>query len=78
MTEAHTSRKTAASKSAVHGKSAAKMAGTRKLSGITPEQRYRMIEEAAYYRAEHRAFAGGDPMQDWVQAEAEIAQRIGA
>jgi hypothetical protein len=39
---------------------------------VTPEQRVHMIAEAAYYLAEHRHFAGGDPMQDWLQAETEI------
>ena len=39
---------------------------------VAPEQRVHMIAEAAYYLAEHRHFAGGDPMQDWLQAEAEI------
>jgi hypothetical protein len=78
MTEARTTRKTAATKSADAVKPTAKKSATRKSPGITPEQRYRMIEEAAYYRAEHRAFTGGDPLQDWVQAEAEVAQRIGA
>lgn len=33
-----------------------------------------MVAVAAYFRAEHRGFASGDPVQDWVQAEAEIAQ----
>jgi hypothetical protein len=31
-----------------------------------------MIAEAAYYKAEQRGFAGGDPLQDWLDAEAEI------
>jgi hypothetical protein len=31
-----------------------------------------MIEEAAYFRAQQRGFAGGDPMRDWLDAEAEI------
>jgi prefoldin subunit 5 len=31
-----------------------------------------MIAEAAYFRAEHRGFQGGDPLDDWLQAEAEI------
>jgi len=31
-----------------------------------------MIAEAAYFRAEHRGFRGGDPLEDWLQAEAEI------
>ena len=43
-----------------------------KLSDITPEQRQHMIAEAAYYRAEQRSFQGGDPQQDWLEAEAEI------
>ena len=36
------------------------------------EERTRMIAEAAYYRAESRGFTGGDPLQDWLDAEAEI------
>jgi hypothetical protein len=31
-----------------------------------------MIEEAAYYRAQRRGCAGGDPVADWLEAEAEI------
>lgn len=37
-----------------------------------PQQRYFMISEAAYYRAERRGFQGGDPVADWLEAEAEI------
>lgn len=39
---------------------------------VTPEQRWRMIEEAAYYRAEKRGFLGNHLADDWVTAEAEI------
>jgi hypothetical protein len=39
---------------------------------ITPQQRYQMIAEAAYFIAERRAFAAGDPAQDWLEAETEI------
>ncbi len=39
---------------------------------VAPEERYRMIAEAAYYRAEKRGFAGGDMAEDWCEAEAEI------
>lgn len=39
---------------------------------ITPEQRYRMICDAAYYRAERRGFIGGNSAEDWAAAEAEI------
>jgi hypothetical protein len=31
-----------------------------------------MIAEAAYYRAERRAFAPGHEIEDWLQAEREI------
>jgi hypothetical protein len=31
-----------------------------------------MIAEAAYFRAEHRAFLGGSLEQDWLESEAEI------
>lgn len=30
------------------------------------------IAEAAYFHAEHRGFKGGDPVADWLAAEAEI------
>lgn len=39
---------------------------------VDVEQRHHMIEEAAYFLAEHRGFEGGDPLQDWLVAEAEI------
>jgi hypothetical protein len=31
-----------------------------------------MIREAAYFRAEHRAFAPGGELEDWFAAEREI------
>ena len=37
------------------------------------EERYRMIETAAYYRAEKRGLSDGDPVKDWLEAESEIA-----
>jgi hypothetical protein len=46
------------------------------LTGVSAEQRERMIAEAAYYLAEHRHFQGGDPLQDWLEAQAEIDTRI--
>ena len=39
---------------------------------VTPEQRFCMIAEAAYFHAERRGFRG-DPVQDWIAAETEIA-----
>lgn len=40
--------------------------------------REQMIAEAAYFRAERRGFEGGDPLADWLEAEAEITARLGA
>ncbi len=40
----------------------------------TVDERRHMIAEAAYYRALQRGFQGGDPVDDWLQAEKEIAQ----
>lgn len=43
---------------------------------ISPDERHRMIEQAAYLRAEHRGFNGGDPMEDWLVAEREINRML--
>ncbi len=50
---------------------------TSKQPTMTAEERYRMIAVVAYYRAEKRGFIGGDPAQDWVDAEAEVEKLIG-
>jgi hypothetical protein len=65
-------KKTAAapSKSRKKGPTAAKTAKPR--HGIPPEERQRLIAQAAYLRAERRGFSGGSPEQDWLLAEAEI------
>ena len=44
--------------------------------GIGPEERYRMIAEAAYFRAERRAFTVGGELDDWIEAEAAIDRLI--
>lgn len=43
-----------------------------KPSTVPAEQRRNYVEMAAYYIAERRGFAPGNPLEDWVQAEAEI------
>jgi len=58
------SRKAAAAKP---GRSRAK-----KPAGIPLEQRNYYVEVAAYHIAERRGFTPGNPLEDWVQAEAEI------
>ena len=42
-----------------------------------PALRHAMIAEAAYYRAERRGFAPGCELEDWLQAEAELALHAG-
>lgn len=50
-------------------------AGATKTS-FTAEERYRMIAEAAYYRAERHGFSG-DPVRDWIEAEHDIQMILG-
>lgn len=47
-------------------------------AAVDAGQRWHMIAEAAYFLAEHRGFDGGDPLQDWLAAEAEIERLIAA
>lgn len=35
-------------------------------------ERHEQVAVAAYFHAEHRGFNGGDPVADWLAAEAEI------
>jgi hypothetical protein len=50
---------------------------TRKASkpAVTPEERYRMIQDAAYYIAEKHGFTG-DNHGFWLQAEQEIDAKL--
>ena len=51
---------------------------TRKVTTTTrmsADERYRMIQEAAYYKALQRNFQQGDPTHDWLMAEKEIDSR---
>jgi hypothetical protein len=43
---------------------------------INPEERHRLISEAAFYLAERRGFKGGNADADWAAAEAEIDQML--
>jgi len=43
---------------------------------LTAEERYNRIAEAAYLRAAARGFAGGDPLQDWLEAEANLMRFV--
>lgn len=60
----------------VRGQSAKRAAGAAGNVVISPDERHRMIALAAYYRAEQRGFMNGDPLQDWLEAEAEVTTRL--
>ncbi len=44
---------------------------------VSLEQRNAMIAQAAYYLAQSRAFAPGCELADWLEAEQQIADRLG-
>ena len=56
-------------------KAAPKAAPVSKKPEITPEQRYKMVQEAAYYIAERHGF-NGDSSYFWTQAEEEINAKL--
>ncbi len=45
-------------------------------TGVSVEERHRLISEAAYYRAERRGFVGGYELQDWLDSEAQIDEWV--
>jgi hypothetical protein len=47
-------------------------------TSFTADERSRMVETAAYYRAERRGFIAGHETDDWLAAEAEIDALIAA
>jgi hypothetical protein len=68
--------KSATTKSAKpDSKSSASEAQTQTFT-ISSQQRQQMINEAAYYLAEHRGFSGGNPVDDWLAAEAEVDKQL--
>lgn len=42
------------------------------LTESSPEERWKVIAEAAYHKAEKRGFAPGNELRDWIEAEKEI------
>ena len=61
-------------KAAPKAAAAAKPAAAKKPE-ISPEQRYKMIEQAAYFIAERHGF-NGDSAYFWSLAEAEVGNRL--
>ena len=59
---------------APHGNTAPKVI-VESFPTLTAEERDEYISTAAYYKAEARAFAAGQEMDDWLEAEAEFENR---
>lgn len=64
------------SKQSAEKSSAAKATKQAEAQSFSPDDRFRMIAEAAYLKAEQRGFQGGNEMSDWLQAEAEVDARF--
>ena len=45
-------------------------------TALSNEDIYRLIAEAAYFKAKARGFEPGGEVQDWIEAETEVRQRI--
>lgn len=60
-----------AAKPAAAKKPVATKAAPRKATAPTPEQRYKMVQDAAYFIAEKNGFVSGS-MDYWIAAETEI------
>ena len=43
---------------------------------VPADVRHKMVADAAYYIAERRGFQDGDPIGDWIAAEAEIDELL--
>lgn len=63
-----TAKRTSSAKKATSGSARS----SRSVKASPSIDRERMVSEAAYFLAEQRGFAGGDPLQDWLQAEQQV------
>jgi len=45
-------------------------------TAVAPDQRMKMVAEAAYYLAEQRGFSEGNAEKDWITAETQIDQLL--
>ena len=61
-------------KKSVTAKTSATTAAT--LPAVSAEQRHNYIEVAAFYVAQRRGFAPGNPADDWAMAEREVDRLI--
>ncbi len=82
MAERTTTGKAGAGRTASSARSATKSKRTAAASNgktrkgasktVTPEDRWKMIAEAAFFRAEQRGFVPGGEIADWLAAEMEV------
>lgn len=72
-----TAKPAEASKAGIRSTGTSTMSGNARAE-LSPDELRKLVSEAAYYRAKQRGFTPGHEMEDWVQAEAEVLQRIGA
>lgn len=45
-------------------------------AAMSAESRHKMIQIAAYYRAERRNFQNGDPVADWLSGEKKVDKML--
>lgn len=70
-----TKSKASSSKKAARKKASARVSPSsqsRKKQTISPKERWLLISESAYARAQKRGFIGGNPFEEWVEAEREV------
>jgi hypothetical protein len=72
---AATVKASAAKKPAGAGKTVTRPAAA--AAGTAGPDRAELVRLAAYFRAERRGFAAGYEIEDWLAAEAEVAEKLG-
>lgn len=65
----------ASAKKSAASKTRKQVSALTKSNDPTPEQRYLMVQEAAYYHAQKAGFEG-DSVEHWLAAEKEVEQRL--
>ncbi|HTY64682.1 MAG TPA: DUF2934 domain-containing protein [Acidobacteriota bacterium] len=46
------------------------------IKGISSEEKFQLIAEAAYFRSEKRSFTPGYELEDWLAAETEVETKL--
>ena len=76
VTKKSTAKKAVSKKAATQKKAVSKKKASAKkapaVTYITNEERYRMVQEAAYHFSEKQAFAPGRDIDNWLLAEIDI------